>query len=222
MGWYQTLGFFNMKYFFAPKDELINMYEVQFMSAQEIADYYGVSYTIIYNNLRKYIKLRRGGGKTKSVLNGYKKMIGRPSPNKGKKLSQKQKDFLSEIAKQRVGNKSPRWGVKLSEETKNKISNSLKGRFRGPDNPNWKEEKTTKRRFERRFEYKNWRKSVFERDKYNCAMCKLPSAGDIQAHHIITIEKKSRFNVNNRQRRNFTQKMSPKNTPSRTRMAKLL
>lgn len=105
--------------------------------------------------------------------------------NKGQPLPEEQRQYLSEIAKQRIGKKSPRYGVKLSESTRHQISNSLKGRFRGPDNPQWKGSSDNKRqKWHSRYEYKEWRIAVFARDSYTCQMCGKPSNGDIQAHHI--------------------------------------
>jgi hypothetical protein len=97
---------------------------------------------------------------------------------------------LSRIAKKRKGKKAPRYGAKLSEETKRKISNSLNGRFRGANHPNYKHGINRKFRtvWHSRFEYKEWRKSVYERDNYTCQMCDKPSNGDLQCHHILPVK----------------------------------
>ena len=112
--------------------------------------------------------------------------------NKGIPLPEHRRQALSEIAKQRTGKKSPRYGKKLSEKQKQKISNSLKGRFRGPDNPQWKTDKKHRRwrqLWHSRYEYKEWRSYVFARDNYTCQMCGKPSTGDIEAHHIKVVDK---------------------------------
>lgn len=49
------------------------------------------------------------------------KAIGRPSPTKGKPLSDKQKKLLSEYAKSRIGEKNPFYGKKHSDSTKKRI-----------------------------------------------------------------------------------------------------
>lgn len=111
--------------------------------------------------------------------------------NTGKPLSKEQREHLSGIAKKRTGKKSPRYGVVLSEETRQKISNSLKDRFRGPDNPQWKTDKKYRRwreSWHARYEYKDWRSFVFARDNYTCQLCSSPSNGDIEAHHIKPVE----------------------------------
>lgn len=105
--------------------------------------------------------------------------------NKGQSMPEEQRKNLSEIAKQRTGKKSPRYGAKLSRCTRRQISDSLKGRFRGPDNPQWKGGPRYRRQaWMSRYEYKEWRAAVFERDEYTCQMCDKPSNGNIQAHHI--------------------------------------
>jgi transposase len=120
--------------------------------------------------------------------------------NKGKSITIEQRQSLSEQAKQRIGEKSPRYGVRLNEETRNRIANSLKGRFRGAQNPFWKGGSEDRRNlWHSRFEYKEWRKSVFARDDYTCQMCGKRSNGDIQAHHILPwrIHPETRFDVAN-------------------------
>ena len=119
--------------------------------------------------------------------------------NKGKPLPQEQRERLSEIAKQRAGKKSPRYGAKLSKSTRRKIADSLKGRFRGPKNPQWKGGRRSRDMWMSRYEYKEWRAAVFARDGYTCQMCGKPSNGDIQAHHICPWHDypKLRFDVSN-------------------------
>ena len=52
------------------------------------------------------------------------KATGRPSTNKGKPLSEKQKRLLSERAKLRTGNKNPFFGKKHSDKTKRTIGDA--------------------------------------------------------------------------------------------------
>lgn len=62
-------------------------------------------------------------------------MYGKPSPNKGKPMSEEQKQKISKALKGRIlqktilrGESHPMYGKKQSEETKLKRSKSLKGR----------------------------------------------------------------------------------------------
>jgi 5-methylcytosine-specific restriction endonuclease McrA len=53
--------------------------------------------------------------------------------------------------------------------------------MRGALNPNWNGGQE-KRRLDR-VEYKNWRRAVFERDKFTCQHC-FQIGGRLNAHHI--------------------------------------
>lgn len=80
-----------------------------------------------------------------------------------------------------VGNKSrlgkPPWnkGKSLSEETKRKISQSLMGRPTGRTGSKsnfWKGGKSSEyTKLKNSLAWKNWRRSVFERDDYTCQEC---------------------------------------------------
>ena len=79
----------------------------------------------------------------------------------------------------------------FSLETRKKISDSKKGKRRldvsirqiGSNNPSWKGGVSTIHASIRgSIEYKLWRKSVFERDKYKCVWCGI--SGYLQADHI--------------------------------------
>ena len=112
--------------------------------------------------------------------------------NKGIPLPEHQRQKFSEAAKLRTGTKNANYGKVMSDEQKQKISNSLKGRFRGPDSPNWIANKKYRKWrcvWHARFEYKEWRSCVFARDNYTCQMCGKPSNGDIEAHHIKPVDK---------------------------------
>jgi len=61
---------------------------------------------------------------------------------------------------------------------------SLKGFMSGSENPNWKGGITPfLRHLRTSFEYKQWRKEVFERDDYTCQTCGVRGVG-IHADHI--------------------------------------
>lgn len=57
---------------------------------------------------------------------------------------------------------------------------------RGERHPNWNPELTDEDRQDKRLyrEYKEWRKKVYERDKYACVKCGDDSGGNLNAHHI--------------------------------------
>lgn len=91
------------------------------------------------------------------------------------KMSEEQKNRLRLI----------KLGSKASDETKRKISES----HRGEKSYLWKGGITNKNTAIRiSFEYKLWRKAVFERDNYACIWCGFQSKGvkppDIHADHI--------------------------------------
>ncbi|AKQ08542.1 HNH endonuclease [Bacillus phage PBC2] len=48
-------------------------------------------------------------------------------------------------------------------------------------------------------EYREWRKSVFERDGYTCQKCKDDKGGNLEAHHILNFSKYKdiRYDINN-------------------------
>ncbi len=77
-------------------------------------------------------------------------------------------------------------GFKHSEETKGKMRNSQRKRIdnKGPNSHWWKGGiSNIHERIRTTPEYKLWRKSVFERDKYTCVWCK-QKGGQLNADHI--------------------------------------
>lgn len=121
--------------------------------------------------------------------------------NKGYVWTEEQKKHISNVCKQRgvgkwmLGKKrskssikkqlESKKGYKHSQETKNKISNAHKGE----KNYNWKGGITPERKkLYFSFEYKLWRKAVFERDRYTCVFCGLKTGGGkrvtLNADHI--------------------------------------
>ncbi len=80
------------------------------------------------------------------------------------------------------------FGRKHSKETKLKIALNRRGKTVGSNNPNWKGGKTKERtRIMSSFEYKLWRRSVFERDNYTCIWCGIKGSqkgGYLEADHI--------------------------------------
>lgn len=71
-----------------------------------------------------------------------------------------------------------------TQDSRKKMSVSHRGKRRGPLNPNWKGGLRSERKQEMgRFEYQDWRKSVFERDDYTCQSCNI-RGGYLEADHI--------------------------------------
>lgn len=61
---------------------------------------------------------------------------------------------------------------KHTEETKRKVSESRRGKAMGAKNPSWKGGVTPEiKKIRKSFEYKLWRKAVFERDNWACVWC---------------------------------------------------
>lgn len=162
------------------RETLYSLYVDQNLSSTDIADLYDG-----LDDNRVLLLLERAGIPRRP--NTWK--VG--GWNKGQPLSKKQRKRLSEAAKKRIGKKSPRYGAVLSKKTRQKISDSLKGRFRGPDNPQWIADKKYQRwreTWHARYEYREWRSFVFTRDDYTCQLCGSPSNGNIEAHHIKPVE----------------------------------
>lgn len=90
-------------------------------------------------------------------------------------------------------------GNKLSNEHKKIISDFISKTRNQENNPNWKggSRREHKILYGSRF-YKEWRKSVFERDNYTCQTCG-EKGGYIEAHHLKEWcnYPELRFDVNN-------------------------
>lgn len=92
--------------------------------------------------------------------------------------------------------KTPPWnrGIKMSQKTRKKVSASLKGRkawnrglkgyMSGDKHYNWQGGITPENlKIRNQLDYKEWRKSVFERDNYTCQGCSI-RGGYLEADHI--------------------------------------
>jgi len=121
----------------------------------------------------------------------------------------KTEKWLTAVTKFNRENK-PHLGKQHSKETRIKMSeHNLKYPRRywlgkknphheGSNNINWKGGITSENEKSRKcLEYKEWRKKVFERDKYMCRICN--AHGYIQANHILPFRshKEERHNIDN-------------------------
>lgn len=94
-------------------------------------------------------------------------------------------------------------GFKRSDETKKKISLYRTGRpnpcLRGDKNPNWKGGITSKNKKLRDcLEMREWRRKVFQRDKFTCKICGKKGV-TLNADHIksFSLYPELRFNLDN-------------------------
>ena len=127
--------------------------------------------------------------------------------NKGKILSEEHKKKIgigntgkvrTEIVKEKIRNALIFGGYMLGD--KNIMKNEeIVSRFKGDNNPNWKggNSKGYKTGYYST-EYKIWRKTVFERDDYQCKKCNAKGVY-LTAHHIKSFAHypELRFEINN-------------------------
>ncbi len=115
-------------------------------------------------------------------------------------------DTTQKLAKERCGKLSSMYGIKGSLHPRySKGGFSNKGELnpmygkRGYLSPSWKGGLTPKNDIIRHStKYKEWRKTVFERDNYTCQNCN-KRGGNIHAHHIkqFATYPELRFDINN-------------------------
>ena len=127
-------------------------------------------------------------GQTRESIKGDKNPSKRPEVREKISFSKKgTKNFLgkkhTEESKQKISTSNT--GQKRSIETVEKIKKARKLQT-GSRCPGWKGGITSLIRLMRNNDfYSNWRKIVFERDKYTCQICK--NKGYLHAHHIIGV-----------------------------------
>ncbi len=102
-----------------------------------------------------------------------------------------------------LGKKNVRGDYKFPEESRKKMRDAHKGiklPERSKENHwNWQNGKTSKTvAIRSSSDYKNWRTSVFERDKYTCVLCS-KQGGYLHADHIVpfSIDEKKVFDLDN-------------------------
>lgn len=194
---------------------LYQKYKIEKLSTRSIGEILNCySSTVIYwikkhnieiNNINIY---PRSKGRNHSVETKKKISLAQ----KGKIVSEETKKLISlnhaDISKE----KNPMYGKKHSYDSKIKMSKNrgLKGK-RGPETPNWKGEAKRKtdliKTLRTCLEYINWRKKVFERDKYTCQNinceknCKILNADHIKPFSLIIKEQALKceilWNINN-------------------------
>jgi len=131
-------------------------------------------------------------------------LFGKERPSiRGDKNPSKRKDVREKISLSKKGKPSSMLGKKHTNEAKIKIGKSNFGKIRrsetvekiriarkkqiGSKCPGWKGGKTKLvEKIRSSDEYFEWRKAVFERDKYTCLVCNKHGA-HLHAHHIIGV-----------------------------------
>jgi 5-methylcytosine-specific restriction endonuclease McrA len=118
-----------------------------------------------------------------SKLCWYKNMKGENNPNYGNKLSEDIRKIISEKKKGKT--LVDLHGETKAEQIREKLKKaSRRNAKRGAKNNLWKGGVSSERnRLGKSTMWLDWRKSVFERDKYFCRKCK-KIGGKINPHHI--------------------------------------
>lgn len=84
-----------------------------------------------------------------------------------------------------AGENNGMYGKKHSEETKLKQSLCKRGKYLGSKSPNWRGGRTPVNKLIREsFQYKAWRRAVFERDGYACVFGGTEHGNQLEADHI--------------------------------------
>jgi transposase-like protein len=148
-------------------------------TATMLSGKYGVQSPEHSEILRRNIALARTKITAEGRTRQREKMLGRTPPNKGRKMSEEQRQKLIVFAS------DPEYRKRVSE------------RMSGPNSPNWKG--GMKSEMDARLDRSDWRRrriEVYERDNYICqnCSCKCLNSRDsknhpkrkIQAHHIIS------------------------------------
>jgi len=123
-----------------------------------------------------------------------KKLSGKNNGMFGKHHTEESKNKISNNLKILfIGEGNPFFGKTHSTELKEKMSKNWSGKNNpwygkdkfGENNPNYNPDITDEERQSGRFypEYKEWRKNVYERDKYTCQVCN-QIGYDLNAHHL--------------------------------------
>jgi hypothetical protein len=176
------------------------LYTERLKSTREIAE-------ILYSNRKNYssisrllnyynIPIRTGSEAVKTQYLG-KKGIGRKSiSTKNAKTYLNIKESREKLKRvmQTKEYKMKQRITKLGEK------NGMYG-VTGESHPQWNPNRTHEQRILERktFEYKQWRKAIYERDKYTCQYCGDKIGGSLNAHHLDGYSwcNEKRYDVNN-------------------------
>ncbi len=169
----------------------------------------GISGSTISRRMKKYGIASRT--KSENAMGENNSMFGKHhSQNSKEKMSKTQKEAITpakieflrqeaikawkneeyrnehiNFAKVRTGDKNSFFGKSHTNETKHSISLANRGRFIGDNGSNWQGGKTKlSMTIRENAIYKEWRKDIFDRDKYTCQSCGRVG-GDLHAHHKI-------------------------------------
>lgn len=162
--------------FFISKQELEKLYLVENLTYKQIEEKLNLKTGVIYHWFKKYNIEARSSSEymTGRILSDEHK--NKISISNSKPHTDERKKNIS------ISHK----GKKISEEHKSKIRNKFIGLRIGENHPMWKGGRSIIRnRLRQSFEYKNWRKLVYERDNYTCEICN-SNKNYLNCHHIIT------------------------------------
>jgi hypothetical protein len=164
--------------FFISKEDLEYLYFVENLSYSKIEKKLNLNRGVIYHWFKKYeIKPRNysDAGKGRKFTDEHKKKI---SFSNSKPHTEERKKNIS----------NSHLGKNLTDEHKDKIRSKFIGLRPGFKHPMWKGGRSTFRnRLQQSSLYKEWRKSIYDRDLYKCQICN--SGGKLNSHHIIKFSK---------------------------------
>lgn len=158
-------------------------------------------------NTRQIAELAYGKRKNGPNISGWMKKLDIPIRDRSSAVALQWKDNqqrrveTSELAKKNIGTNSKGRqnliAIMQTREYKEKMSKVNSGERNYNWNPNLtNEERMIKRDYHG---YKEWRKNVFERDKYTCQICGGNKGGNLVAHHLNGYhwDKNARVDINN-------------------------
>ena len=176
---------------------LIDKYVEKLMSTRQIAELlYGNSknQSSINKWLKKFnIPLRQGGEavKTQWINNDSRKQ---------KQAKLIQKNITKEV---RLKIKNTMQTKEYKEKQREVHLGVKNGMYRvlGSNHHNWNPARTHQQRVKERktYKYREWRLSVFKRDKYTCQCCGDNKGGNLRAHHLRSydLHENERYNIDN-------------------------
>ena len=168
-------------------------------------------------NTRQMAELAYGKIKNSPNIRGWMKKLDIPIRDRSSAVALQWKDnperkaLASESFKKRMGaNEKGREkliAIMQTKEYREKASKAKMGAkngmygVRGDKHPKWNSELTEEERLIKRAypEYTEWRRQVYERDKYTCQICGDNKGGNLVAHHLNGYhwDKKARVDINN-------------------------